>query len=71
MINELRELHLGVPRPDTDSPGQANNYAPRLRAGFVDELHLDVIPVLLGGGLRLLENLDPDPVRSKHSAWRP
>ena len=59
-------------RVPTPTPrGQANNYAPRLRAGFVDELHLDVMPVLLGGGLRLLENLDPDPVRSKHSAWRP
>jgi dihydrofolate reductase len=30
-----------------------------LRAGLVDELHVDVIPVLLGGGLRLLENIDP------------
>src|SRR5215213_817748 len=34
-----------------------------LRAGLVDELHLDVMPVLLGGGLRLLENLDPERVR--------
>jgi dihydrofolate reductase len=34
-----------------------------LRAGLVDELHLDLVPVLLGGGLRFLENLDPDRVR--------
>jgi dihydrofolate reductase len=34
-----------------------------LRAGLVDELHLDVMPLLLGGGLRLLENIDPDLVR--------
>ena len=27
-----------------------------LRAGLVDELHLDVMPVLLGGGLRFFEN---------------
>lgn len=31
-----------------------------LRAGFVDELRVDVIPVLFGSGLRLFENLDPD-----------
>src|SRR5918998_5055866 len=29
-----------------------------LRAGRVDELHVDVTPVLLGGGLRFLENID-------------
>ena len=29
-----------------------------LRAGLVDELHVDVTPVLLGGGLRFLENID-------------
>ena len=31
-----------------------------LRAGHVDELQLHVAPVLLGGGERLLEGLDPD-----------
>jgi dihydrofolate reductase len=34
-----------------------------LREGLVDELHVDVMPVLLGQGLRLLENVDPDRVR--------
>lgn len=34
-----------------------------LRAGLVDELRIDVMPVLLGEGLRLLENLDPERVR--------
>ena len=29
-----------------------------LRAGLVDELHVDVTPVLLGGGLRFLESID-------------
>ena len=31
-----------------------------LRAGLVDELHLAVMPVVFGGGLRLLENLGPE-----------
>jgi dihydrofolate reductase len=30
-----------------------------LRAGLVDELRLHVVPLLLGGGARLLDNLDP------------
>ncbi len=28
-----------------------------LNAGLIDELHVDVAPVLLGGGLRLFEDL--------------
>jgi dihydrofolate reductase len=30
-----------------------------LRAGLLDELHLAVVPVLLGGGERLFEDLGP------------
>ena len=30
-----------------------------LGAGLVDELRVDVMPVILGGGLRLLENVEP------------
>ena len=30
-----------------------------LRAGLVDELQIDIVPVLLGDGLRLLEHMDP------------
>jgi dihydrofolate reductase len=33
-----------------------------LSAGLVDELRIDVMPVVLGAGLRL-ENVDPDRVR--------
>ena len=48
---------------DVQVVGGASVIQQLLRAGFVDELHLGVMPVLLGGGLRLLENLDPDRVR--------
>lgn len=34
-----------------------------LRAGLIDELHVDIMPTLLGGGLRLIENLDPERVQ--------
>ena len=48
---------------DVQAVGGVSVIRQMLRAGLVDELHLDVMPVLLGGGLRLLENLDPDRVR--------
>ena len=32
-----------------------------LRAGLVDECHLAIVPVLLGGGERLFDNLDGGP----------
>jgi dihydrofolate reductase len=34
-----------------------------LRAGLVDELRVDVMPVLLSEGIRLLENIDTDRVQ--------
>ena len=33
-----------------------------LRAGLVDELHIDIMPVLLGAGKRLFEDDDLDGV---------
>ena len=30
-----------------------------LAAGLLDEVHVDVVPVLLGGGVRLFDNLGP------------
>jgi dihydrofolate reductase len=34
-----------------------------LRVGLVDELRVDVMPVLLGDGLRLIEDIDPRKIR--------
>jgi dihydrofolate reductase len=33
-----------------------------LQAGLLDEIHLHLIPVLLGGGVRLLDHLGPAPI---------
>jgi dihydrofolate reductase len=33
-----------------------------LRAGLLDEIHLDLVPVLLGGGVRLFEHLGTEPI---------
>ena len=38
--------------------GGANTIQQYLRAGLIDELHLAISPVLLGGGERLFEGVD-------------
>ncbi len=43
--------------------GGASVIRQMLAAGLVDELHIDIMPVLLGDGLRLFENIDPQRVR--------
>jgi dihydrofolate reductase len=34
-----------------------------ISSGLADELHLGIVPVLFGDGLRLFENLGDEPVR--------
>jgi dihydrofolate reductase len=33
-----------------------------IRAGVLDEIHFDLVPVLLGDGVRLLDHLGPEPI---------
>jgi dihydrofolate reductase len=33
-----------------------------MRAGLLDEIHVDLVPVLLGGGVRLFEHLGSEPI---------
>jgi dihydrofolate reductase len=42
--------------------GGANIIREYLRAGLLDEMQIHLIPVLLGDGIRLFEDLDPDPI---------
>lgn len=43
--------------------GGASTIQQCLRAGLADELHLDIMPVLLNEGLRLFDAMDPAPLR--------
>jgi riboflavin biosynthesis pyrimidine reductase len=40
--------------------GSASAMRQLLDAGLVDELRVDVMPVILGGGLRFLDDVDPE-----------
>lgn len=42
---------------DVTVVGGASTIQELLRAGLVDEVHVDIMPVLLGGGLRLFEQI--------------
>jgi dihydrofolate reductase len=33
-----------------------------IRAGLLDEIHVDLVPVMLGDGVRLFDHLGPEPV---------
>jgi dihydrofolate reductase len=42
--------------------GGANTTQQLIRAGLFDEIEVDVMPLLLGDGLRLFDNLGPGPI---------
>jgi dihydrofolate reductase len=42
--------------------GGANVAQQYLQAGLLDELHIHVAPLLLGGGVRLFDDVGPDPI---------
>ena len=39
-----------------------------LKGGLVDELHIHLVPVLLGGGVRLFEGLDPEGIELRRTS---
>ena len=43
--------------------GAANTARQCLKEGLADELHVDIMPVLLGNGLRVFEDLDTETIR--------
>lgn len=42
--------------------GVASTVRQCLEAGLADELHIDIMPVLLGGGLKLFEDLEMESI---------
>jgi len=48
-------------RDDVMLGGGASTIQQFLRAGLIDEMHLAIVPILLGGGERLFDHLDGGP----------
>ena len=48
---------------DVNVIGAASTAGQCLKAVLADELHIDIMPVLLGGGLRLFEDMDIETIR--------
>jgi dihydrofolate reductase len=42
--------------------GAASIVQQSIEAGLLDEIHIDLVPVLLGDGVRLFDNLDTEPI---------
>ena len=48
--------------------GGANIIRQYLKAGLLDEMQIHLIPVLLGGGIRLFEGLDPEGIELRKAS---
>jgi dihydrofolate reductase len=48
--------------------GGADTIQQCLNSGLCDELNIDVMPILLGKGLRLFENIDTDKIRLERTS---
>ena len=48
---------------DVNIIGAASTARQCLQAGLADELHIDIMPVLLGGGLRLFDSISEEQIR--------
>ena len=58
----LEQARAAAGDKDVGIGGGANVAQQYLQAGLLDEMHLHIVPVLLGGGTRLFENVAPDAV---------
>jgi dihydrofolate reductase len=48
--------------------GGANIIRQYLKAALLDEMHIHLIPILLGGGVRLFEDLDPEGIELRRTS---
>jgi dihydrofolate reductase len=59
----MRQARAAAGDKDVMVVGGANTGQQLLGAGLVDELHISIMPVLLGKGLRLFEHLNAEEIR--------
>lgn len=59
----IRQAKAAAGDQDVTVIGGADTLRQCLRAGLADELHIDIAPVLLCGGLRLFDAIVAEPIR--------
>jgi dihydrofolate reductase len=62
IVNALMEARAVARGQDVYVIGGAHIAQAYLRSGLLDELVIHLVPVLLGGGIRLFDNLAPDRI---------
>ncbi len=63
-INQaIRLASLAAGEKDVTIIGGASTLQQCIQLGLADELHVDIMPILLGGGLRMFEYLDLDTIQ--------
>ena len=58
----IRQARVAAGDMNITVVGGVSTFQQCINAGLVDELHIDIKPLLLGEGLRLFEHLDPEPI---------
>jgi len=59
----IRQAKVAAGDKDVTIIGGAGTIQQCLKAGLADELHVDIMPVLLCGGLRLFENISAEQIQ--------
>jgi dihydrofolate reductase len=59
----IEQAKVAAGDKDVNIIGAASTAQQCLRAGLADELHVDIMPVLLGGGLRVFEDIGVDQIQ--------
>jgi dihydrofolate reductase len=58
----LEQARAAAGDKDVLLSGGADVVQQYLRAGLLDELQIHLVPLFLGGGVRLFDSLGPDPI---------
>jgi dihydrofolate reductase len=59
----IHQAKVAAGSKDVNIIGAANTAQQCLNAGLADELHIDIMPVLLCGGLRLFEHIRAEQIQ--------
>jgi dihydrofolate reductase len=61
--NAVRQAQASAGSREVNIIGATSTARQTLKAGLADELHVDIMPVLLGGGLRAFEDPGPESIQ--------